>query len=97
MRIFSEKPEDSLLWADTLILKVSQNSSDYLVDFIDWQNNKRQLTFSSARIINSLLDERERVEKGQIIKLKNGRKRIILFNDDNEIILEIEWDQCNAI
>ena len=85
------------MWADTLILEVSQNNLDYLVDFIDWENSKCQLTFSNAKIINSLLGEHERVEKGQIIKLKNGRKRIILFNDDNEIIIEIEWDQCNAI
>lgn len=35
----------------------------------------------------------ERVEISQLIKLKNKNKRLVLFDDDLEFILEIEFSR----
>ena len=96
--MFSTNFEDILFYADTYIFKVIVSNANCIVHYESWNNEKSTLTFTHHRIISKLdIPNGDRVETGQLIKLKNSRNRIVLFDDDNEIILEIEYKKCLTI
>ena len=75
MNLLTTKPEEHLLYADTVILDIEKSGSEVLVRFESWDSEVSTLKFSDAKEAFALREKRERVEIGQLFKLKNGRKR----------------------
>ena len=97
MRFFEERAEDVLIYADTLIYNVIVKGNVILIEGKAFDDLKIQLRFEDSKLISSWEDWPERVEGSQKIKLKNDKKRLILFTDENEIFLEIEYGCCKNI
>ncbi|MEZ9142805.1 MULTISPECIES: hypothetical protein [unclassified Shewanella] len=96
--MFSTNLEDILFYADTIISKIVISDCNCVVYYEGWDDKKSTLTFNHSKIIYNTIDpDGERVETGQLIKLKNNRMRIVLFDDENKIFLELEYDQCHSI
>jgi hypothetical protein len=92
-----ESPEESLSYADTMLLdiKLFESYIDVLAEYYD--QSKLNVRFRKASIIKYLDDGPERVETAKVLKLKNGRKRLSLHDDDNIVFFEIEYDECESI
>ena len=92
MRLFKEYPPESLTYADTKIRAVGSEQDTVKVEAIGYDDKHLKLFFQKARIVTILDGGHDRVEIGKIIKLKNGLKRIFLYNDDFDLFLEIEYE-----
>lgn len=97
MRLFKENAEDALTYADTVILKVAPTGSSVHVNAEGYNESKIKLKFESAKLIYASQDWPEIVDSSQKVKINNGNNRLILFNDENEIFLEIEHFGCKNI
>lgn len=94
MKLFTETKENLIQYADTVIENVDTASENVLVSIESYDQEKVDLAFQQATLIKVTSELPERVETAQLLKLKNKNKRLILFNDDLEIILEIEFNKC---
>jgi hypothetical protein len=94
MKLFTESKESRVSYADTIIEKVVESGESVLVSIECYDQTKDKLSFQKAKLIQLANELPERVETAQTVKLKNGRKRLFLFDDEDEIILEIEFDIC---
>ncbi len=88
-------PEKLLLYADTEINDVIFADGVVMVRGTDYADTPFALRFSRATILR-FPRSLERVEKGQIVKLKNNAKRLLLFNDEGELFLEVEFLTCES-
>jgi len=91
------KTEDYLTYADSVIKNILTEGQTVIVKAETYDQFELNLKFNESKVIQSSGDFPERVEVAQKIKLKNGKLRLILFNDDNELFFEIEYSSCNDI
>lgn len=83
-----------MTYADTTLLDIGKNGGHIDVQAEGWDESELNLRFNCANLIKDLDDGPERVEYSQLIKLKNGRRRLILFDDEKTIFFEIEYEDC---
>jgi len=94
MGLFTEKPEDKITYADTVIKQIEHDENEIRAVIECYYQEQAELKFVNGRLLALSDDLPERVESTQIIKLKNKNKRLIVFDDDLGIILELEYSQC---
>ncbi len=93
-----QEPADVLLYADTEITEVDISKNAVTVSATEYDNTTHvRLHFLGGRVIEDKTEESSRVEDGQIVRLRNGAKRLILFDDDGILILELEYQQSKEI
>ena len=93
-----QEPADVLLYADTEITEVNKSKNAVTVSATGYDDTTRlRLHFLGGRVIEDKTEESCRVEDGQIVRLKNGARRLILFDDDGFLILELEYQQSKQI
>lgn len=90
------EPEELLLYADTDVDDVAFTDGVAMVMGTDYADAPFALRFLGAKVL-CFLENPERVEKGQIVKLKNRAKRLILFNDEDELFFEVEFKTCESL
>ena len=89
---------EHLLYADTDICSVTESDGNIRIVAKGYGGENLVIDLLEPRIIYPFQNEHyERVEHGQVIKLGNHRKRLILFNDDNEIFLELEFSKSKIV
>lgn len=91
------KPEDYLLYADTEIVSNKSESDNIIISAEGYDGSDINLRFLNAKVIINKLDDSRRIEKGKILRLPENRKRIMFYDDDNILFLEIEYDNCEHI
>ena len=89
-----DNPEQDLLYADVVLRAVTEIESGIEVKAEAYDQSCLSLYFNEASIIKFTEDCPEIVDAGQHLKLKNGRQRLILFNDEKKIFFEIEFSEC---
>jgi mRNA-degrading endonuclease RelE of RelBE toxin-antitoxin system len=97
MKIFKDKPEEILLYADAVLHGVAINEDNIEIDAEEYDQSRKKLLFTEAILIKYSNDCPERVDDGQIVKLKSGKRRLILFDDEKSIFFEIEFSDCENI
>lgn len=92
--LFGKSPPETLLtYADTEVHRVTLADGVVTVVGTDYADAPLTAQFVGATILRS--PERiERVEGGQVVKLRNGSKRLFLFDDDGVLFLEVEFTTC---
>ncbi|WP_144394847.1 hypothetical protein [Pleionea sediminis] len=93
----NESPEESLGYADTILLgvEVFESYIDVVAEYYD--QSKLNIRFRQASLIKYPDDGPERVESAKVLKLNEGRRRLILRDDDNIVFFEIEYSHCESI
>lgn len=94
-----QEPEELLLYADTEIHEISKTKQLVTIKGTDFSETPYLLAFTEDSLFQrpqeeTLQEEILRIEEGKLVEFCNGRKRLFLFNDDRELVLEIEFEKC---
>lgn len=89
-----QTPAEHLLYADTELEKIEIKESKILVYAVGFDESPFIVCFTNAKLLQKTKDGfPENVVDGQILKLKNKSKRILLYDDEKNIILKIEYNE----
>ena len=83
-----------MTYADTVLIGIGKSDGGIDVQAEGYDQSKLNLRFNRATLITDLDDGPERVEYSQLVGLKNGRRRLILFDDEKTIFFEVEYEDC---
>ncbi len=79
------------------VYEVSTATGTVTVRGADYSESPISLQFFDAAVLRSVLGSTQRVEDGQAVKLQNGMRRLLLFDDDGLLFLEIKLLRCEVM
>jgi hypothetical protein len=91
------EPADHLTYADTTLNSVTIAGEAVVVHARGYDNRELRIAFSGSQVTANSVEDRTEVAEGKILRLDDGRRRMTLVDEDNVVLLEIEFQSSTLL